>query len=120
PRTGSDAAALLTGEDARLHDACQAPSCDSFFVRTHERRRWCSTRCGDRVQAARAYEKKGVSAYRGERERCEGASGARLRMARRIVWWQYEAADGGPETVTRGADSVVASGVRVHQTQTAP
>jgi len=41
-------------------------------------------------------------------------------MARGFVWWQYEAADGGPETVTRGADSVVASGVRVHQTQTAP
>src|SRR5699024_2047536 len=53
-------------------------------------------------------------------ERCEGASGARLRMARGFVWWQYDAADGGPEPVTRGADSVVASGVRVHQTQTAP
>ena len=61
-RISDDAAALLTGEDAKLLDACQAPSCDRFFVRTHARRRWCSTRCGDRVRAARAYEKKRASA----------------------------------------------------------
>ncbi|MDN5704722.1 MAG: hypothetical protein L0K41_03970 [Yaniella sp.] len=27
-------------------------------MRTHARRRWCSTRCGDRVRAARAYARK--------------------------------------------------------------
>ena len=50
-----DAAALLTGDDADLLTRCEAPSCDRFFLRTHARRRWCSTRCGDRVRAARAY-----------------------------------------------------------------
>ncbi|MHC5560905.1 CGNR zinc finger domain-containing protein (plasmid) [Kocuria sp. U4B] len=27
-------------------------------MRTHGRRQWCSTRCGDRVRAARAYARK--------------------------------------------------------------
>lgn len=61
-RISEDAVALLAGEDASLLDTCQAPSCDRFFVRTHARRRWCSTRCGDRVRAARAYEKKRAAA----------------------------------------------------------
>lgn len=61
-RISEDAATLLTGEDAKLLDTCHAPSCDRFFVRTHARRQWCSTRCGDRVRAARAYEKKRAAA----------------------------------------------------------
>ncbi|MFC4716815.1 CGNR zinc finger domain-containing protein [Glutamicibacter sp. BW77] len=28
------------------------------FRGTHGRRQWCSTRCGDRVRAARAYARK--------------------------------------------------------------
>ncbi|WP_070161910.1 CGNR zinc finger domain-containing protein [Nesterenkonia sp. PF2B19] len=53
-----DAAALLAGEDAPSLAACEAPSCRWFFLRTHARRQWCSTRCGDRVRAARAYARK--------------------------------------------------------------
>ena len=37
---------------------CEATSCDRFLLRTHARRCWCSTRCGDRVRAARAYARK--------------------------------------------------------------
>lgn len=58
-----DAAALLTGADAAAVARCAAPPCDRFLLRTHARRHWCSTRCGDRVRAARAYERRrGVSA----------------------------------------------------------
>lgn len=53
-----DAAALLTGERAGLLSQCGAPPCDRFMIRTHARRHWCSTRCGDRVRAARAYARK--------------------------------------------------------------
>ncbi|GAA1483826.1 CGNR zinc finger domain-containing protein [Brachybacterium fresconis] len=53
-----DAAALLTGEDASSLARCGAPPCDRFLLRTHARRHWCSTRCGDRVRAARAYERR--------------------------------------------------------------
>lgn len=50
-----DAATLLAGDEADLLARCEAPACDRIFLRTHARRRWCSTRCGDRVRAARAY-----------------------------------------------------------------
>lgn len=53
-----DAAALLSGEQAAQLAPCEADSCDRFFLRTHGRRQWCSTRCGDRVRAARAYARK--------------------------------------------------------------
>jgi predicted RNA-binding Zn ribbon-like protein len=53
-----DAVALLTGEQAGLVARCEATSCDRFLLRTHARRQWCSTRCGDRVRAARAYARK--------------------------------------------------------------
>ncbi|MDN5936022.1 MAG: CGNR zinc finger domain-containing protein [Nitrosospira sp.] len=29
-----------------------------FLLKTHGRRQWCSTRCGDRVRAARSYARK--------------------------------------------------------------
>ncbi|MHC5560884.1 CGNR zinc finger domain-containing protein (plasmid) [Kocuria sp. U4B] len=54
----ADLVALVTGEDAALLAECAAPSCGRFLLRTHARRQWCSTRCGDRVRAARAYAKK--------------------------------------------------------------
>ncbi|WP_343958895.1 CGNR zinc finger domain-containing protein [Yaniella flava] len=57
-----DAAALLTGEHSDLLTQCESAPCDRFYVRTHARRRWCSTRCGDRVRAARAYARKQQSA----------------------------------------------------------
>ncbi|MFF9488372.1 CGNR zinc finger domain-containing protein [Streptomyces sp. NPDC014676] len=50
----ADAADLLTGRDAGLLAACGSAPCDRFLVRTHGRRHWCSTRCGDRARAARA------------------------------------------------------------------
>ncbi|MFL4473025.1 CGNR zinc finger domain-containing protein [Paeniglutamicibacter sp. MACA_103] len=53
-----DAAALLTGSQAELIAQCEATSCDRLLLRTHARRCWCSTRCGDRVRAARAYARK--------------------------------------------------------------
>ncbi|MET3810849.1 putative RNA-binding Zn ribbon-like protein [Arthrobacter sp. UYEF3] len=53
-----DAASLLSGDQASLLASCEADSCQRFFLRTHARRQWCSTRCGDRVRAARAYSRK--------------------------------------------------------------
>jgi predicted RNA-binding Zn ribbon-like protein len=53
-----DAASLLSGDQASQLASCEADSCQRFFVRTHARRQWCSTRCGDRVRAARAYSRK--------------------------------------------------------------
>ncbi|EFL41280.1 conserved hypothetical protein [Streptomyces griseoflavus Tu4000] len=53
-----DAAALLTNNEASMLAVCEAESCERFFLRTHARRQWCSTRCGDRVRAARAYARK--------------------------------------------------------------
>lgn len=53
-----DAADLLSGEDAGRLTRCGAAPCDRFLIRTHARRHWCSTRCGDRVRAARAYARK--------------------------------------------------------------
>lgn len=53
-----DAASLLSGDQASLLAPCEADSCQRFFIRTHARRQWCSTRCGDRVRAARAYSRK--------------------------------------------------------------
>lgn len=57
-RIAHDAIELLSGEDRNKLTRCQAPDCDRIFFRTHARRRWCSVRCGDRVRAARAYERK--------------------------------------------------------------
>ncbi len=53
-----DAASLLSGDQASQLASCEADSCQRFFLRTHARRQWCSTRCGDRVRAARAYLRK--------------------------------------------------------------
>lgn len=53
-----DAAALLTGESAAAVARCAATPCDRFLLRTHARRHWCCTRCGDRVRASRAYARR--------------------------------------------------------------
>lgn len=58
----ADAAQLLTGPDAGRLAQCEAQPCDRFLVRTHGRRQWCSTRCGDRARAARARQRKAVYA----------------------------------------------------------
>jgi predicted RNA-binding Zn ribbon-like protein len=54
----ADAADLVTSADAARLTRCGAAPCVRFLVR-HGRRHWCSTRCGDRVRAARAYARRG-------------------------------------------------------------
>ncbi|MFJ9588923.1 CGNR zinc finger domain-containing protein [Streptomyces acidicola] len=53
----ADAADLLTGPDADRLTACGSPPCNRYLLR-HGRRHWCSTRCGDRARAARAYARR--------------------------------------------------------------
>ncbi|MFJ1732617.1 CGNR zinc finger domain-containing protein [Streptomyces sp. NPDC088254] len=53
----ADAADLLTGPDAQRLTACGSPPCNRYLLR-HGRRHWCSTRCGDRARAARAYARR--------------------------------------------------------------
>jgi predicted RNA-binding Zn ribbon-like protein len=53
----ADAIALATDERGARLVACAAPSCIRLLLRDHNRRRWCSTRCGDRVRTARYRER---------------------------------------------------------------
>ncbi|WP_445049983.1 CGNR zinc finger domain-containing protein [Streptomyces sp. SAS_269] len=53
----ADAADLLTGPDAARLTACGSAPCNRYLLR-HGRRHWCSTRCGDRARAARAYARR--------------------------------------------------------------
>ncbi|MEG3627393.1 CGNR zinc finger domain-containing protein [Streptomyces poriticola] len=53
----ADAADLLTGPDAERLTACGSAPCSRYLLR-HGRRHWCSTRCGDRARAARAYARR--------------------------------------------------------------
>ena len=48
---------LLAGQDAARLRACYAPGCVLYFVKTHPRREWCSVACGNRVRAARHYQR---------------------------------------------------------------
>lgn len=56
----ADAADLLTAPEAERLTLCGSTPCDRFLLR-HGRRQWCSTRCGDRARAARAYARRGNS-----------------------------------------------------------
>ncbi|MEU3985283.1 ABATE domain-containing protein [Streptomyces sp. NPDC026672] len=53
----ANAADLLTGPDADRLTACGSTPCSRFLLR-RGRRHWCSTRCGDRARAARAYARR--------------------------------------------------------------
>ncbi|MFC5752864.1 CGNR zinc finger domain-containing protein [Actinomadura rugatobispora] len=53
----ANAADLLTGPDAERLTACASAPCNRYLLR-HGRRHWCSTRCGDRARAARAYARR--------------------------------------------------------------
>ncbi|PWK86332.1 putative RNA-binding Zn ribbon-like protein [Lentzea atacamensis] len=53
----ANAADLLTGPDAERLTACHSSPCNRYLLR-HGRRQWCSTRCGDRARAARAYARR--------------------------------------------------------------
>ena len=48
---------LLTGSDAERLTNCGSTPCNRYLLR-HGRRHWCSTRCGDRARAARAYARR--------------------------------------------------------------
>jgi predicted RNA-binding Zn ribbon-like protein len=52
-----DAIGLLTTSDGENLRICGAHGCTRLFLREHARRQWCSTMCGDRVRAARQYER---------------------------------------------------------------
>jgi predicted RNA-binding Zn ribbon-like protein len=56
-RIAGDTIGLLGGDDAAKLRACRAPSCVLYFVKTHPRREWCSVACGNRVRAARHYQR---------------------------------------------------------------
>ncbi|EST35383.1 ABATE domain-containing protein [Streptomyces roseochromogenus] len=56
----ADAADLLTGPGAERLTACGSTPCNRYLLR-YGRRHWCSTRCGDRARAARAYARRGNS-----------------------------------------------------------
>jgi predicted RNA-binding Zn ribbon-like protein len=53
----ADAIDLVTGPAHANLLACAAPGCARLLLRDHPRRRWCSTRCGDRVRASRYYHR---------------------------------------------------------------
>ncbi|WP_049561892.1 CGNR zinc finger domain-containing protein [Nonomuraea sp. SBT364] len=53
----ANAADLLTGPDADRLTLCGSAPCNRYLLR-HGRRHWCSTRCGDRARAARAYARR--------------------------------------------------------------
>jgi predicted RNA-binding Zn ribbon-like protein len=48
---------LFTGEIRSDLRACLAPGCVLYFVKHHPRREWCSTACGNRMRAARHYQR---------------------------------------------------------------
>lgn len=52
-----DGIELLTGVTATQLRACRAPGCVLYFLKTHPRRAWCSDVCGNRVRAARHYQR---------------------------------------------------------------
>jgi predicted RNA-binding Zn ribbon-like protein len=56
-RVAGEAIGLLGGDDAARLRACHAPGCVLYFVKTHPRREWCSVACGNRVRAARHYQR---------------------------------------------------------------
>ncbi len=53
----ANAADLLTDPDADRLTGCGSVPCNRYLLR-HGRRHWCSTRCGDRARAARAYARR--------------------------------------------------------------
>lgn len=54
-RLARDALSVLTDSTGPEPAPCGADGCIRWFLRTHAARQWCSTRCGDRVRAARHY-----------------------------------------------------------------
>lgn len=57
-RLAENAVTLLCRPAAASLARCPAEGCVRLLLRTHGRRHWCSTRCGDRVRAARYYARR--------------------------------------------------------------
>lgn len=57
----ADAIELLGGPQAATLRACSAPGCIRYFRKEHPRRTCCSTRCSNRVRAARHYARRTAS-----------------------------------------------------------
>jgi predicted RNA-binding Zn ribbon-like protein len=53
----ADAIDVASGPRKELLRRCEAHGCIRVFLREHARRQWCSTTCGDRVRAARHYQR---------------------------------------------------------------
>ncbi len=56
-QVAGQAIGLLGGADAGALRACYAPGCVLYFAKSHPRREWCSVACGNRVRAARHYQR---------------------------------------------------------------
>jgi predicted RNA-binding Zn ribbon-like protein len=56
-QVAEQAVELLGGPEATRLRACYAPGCVLYFMKTHPRREWCSVACGNRVRAARHYQR---------------------------------------------------------------
>jgi predicted RNA-binding Zn ribbon-like protein len=56
-QVAEQAVALLGDAEAARLRACYAPGCVLYFMKTHPRREWCSVACGNRVRAARHYQR---------------------------------------------------------------
>jgi predicted RNA-binding Zn ribbon-like protein len=52
-----EARGLLAGPEAAKLRACLAPGCVRYFIKSHPRREWCADACGNRVRAARHYDR---------------------------------------------------------------
>jgi predicted RNA-binding Zn ribbon-like protein len=56
-QVAEQAVELLGGQGAAKLRACYAPGCVLYFIKSHPRREWCSVACGNRVRAARHYQR---------------------------------------------------------------
>jgi predicted RNA-binding Zn ribbon-like protein len=56
-QVAEQAVQLLSGAEAVRLRVCYAPGCVLYFMKTHPRREWCSVACGNRVRAARHYQR---------------------------------------------------------------
>lgn len=52
-----NAIALFTGDSGGRVRLCGRPGCVLLFVKDHPRREWCSNKCGNKVRAARHYQR---------------------------------------------------------------
>ena len=68
-QVAEQAVGLLGGAEAARLRACYAPGCVLYFMKTHPRREWCSVACGNRVRAARHYQRaRGHSAQESQKD----------------------------------------------------